>query len=226
MINWLLSRLQRPERGWDPIPPGHAQAYADLQWQSVDESILDRIEEWTGPLARLQVLDLGGGPGHYSAAFARRGAQVTWYDISRTYETIARERTAASGVDGSIRFAVGYLDEAPAQLGRTFDLVFNRICWNYGRSDGGFARAVYALVRPGGYAYVDANTSNFNVEQLSSVARLRTWLNSATGIKVGHPMPPRGRTARLLLRQPVERALVDYSSPYNDCILLQRPALT
>ena len=27
MINWLFSRVQRPERGWDPVPADHAQQY-------------------------------------------------------------------------------------------------------------------------------------------------------------------------------------------------------
>jgi SAM-dependent methyltransferase len=224
MINWLASRAQRPERGWDPVRPNVAQAYADAEWSKFEESAIDFIERWTGPLRGQRVLDLGGGPGQYSVAFARRGAHVTWHDVSATYEGIARRKVREHGVGELVSFSVGYLDDAPRGDGPGFDLVFNRICWNYGRSDAGLARAVFDAVRPGGWGYVDTTISSFQLDTLSASARWRTALNARTGIKIGHPLPPRGRVAGLLLAMQPARTLVDYSSAWNDRILFQRAA--
>lgn len=222
MINWLFSELQRPERGWDPVPAEHAQEYGRAEWQSVNEHLLDQLEDWLGGLAGKRVLDLGGGPGHYSVAFARRGASVTWFDVSRNYQAMAQAKAAEMLVADRVQFCLGYMDDASRLLPERYDLVFNRICWNYGRSDRAFADVVYQLVRPGGWGYIDATNTLFNADKLSASARLRTWLNAACSIKIGHPYPPRGRVATLLLREPMARLLVDYTSACNDRVLFEK----
>jgi SAM-dependent methyltransferase len=224
MINWLFSRIQRPERGWDPVPAAHAQHYGGGEWESLNEVVLDQLEDWVGGLAGKRVLDLGGGPGQYTAAFALRGAQVTWFDVSRNYQAMAQAKAAELRVADRVDFCLGYMDDAPRLLAEPFDLVFNRICWNYGRSDRGFADVMYRLVRPGGIGYIDTTNAFFNAERLSAPARLRTWLNAACSIKIGHPYPPRGRVANLLLGQPVARLLVDYTSAVSDRVLFEKPA--
>jgi hypothetical protein len=83
---------------------------------------------------------------------------------------------------------------------------------------------VFEMVRPGGYAYVDANHSGYRRSELSTSARLRTWLNDTTGLKIGHPMPPHGRLARLFLRHDITRLQVDYRTPTNDRLLFERAA--
>ncbi len=218
MINWLHSKLHRPERGWDPIPASHAHEYAELQWQSLDEAPLGTVEEWIGGFAGKQVLDLGGGPGHFSAALARRGCAVTWYDVSATYREIARQRTRGLPIE----FGLGYLDEA-LRLGEgRFDLVFNRICWNYARGDAAFARMIWRLLRPGGVAYIDSTNEEFQRASRSAAGRIRTYLNSSWSWKIGHPLPPRGRIAYLVLGLPVDRVLVDYSRAANDCVMFRK----
>lgn len=221
LINWMHSRIFRPERGWDPVPSEYAEQYAAIQWtQGAGEALLDKIEDWCGGLRGKTVLDLGAGPGHYTMAFARRGARVTWYDISAHYRTMAQERARQQNV--AVEFVLGYLDEAPARLGKTYDVVFNSICWNYGRGDRSFARVIYRLIHPGGVAYVDTTHDLFNRHTLTSAARFRSWLNSRVGIKIGHPFPPHGRLARLFLRFPLEAILIDYGSPWNDRLLLRK----
>jgi hypothetical protein len=121
---------------------------------------------------------------------------------------------------------LGYLDDAVRLLERTYDLVFNRICWYYGRGDRSFADMVYRLVGPGGCGYVDTTNSLFNADRQSASVRMRTWLNAACSIKIGHPYPPRGRVATLLLRHPVERLLVDYSAASSDRVLFKKPGAT
>lgn len=221
MINRLHALLHRPERGWDPVPPDHASTYAEHQWSvSVREALLDELDVWVGGLAGKRVLDLGGGPGQYSVAFAKRGAQVTWQDISRTYLEFAQRKALENGV--CVEFSLCYMDEAPIILNAQFDLVFNWICWYYGFSDQGFAKALFALVKPGGVGYVDTTHSGWRRESLSHIARLRTWLNDGLAIKIGHPFPPHGRLARLFMRMPVEQMLIDYSTPTNDRITFRR----
>ena len=149
MINWLFSQLQRPERGWDPVPAEHAQQYGRDEWQGVNEPVLDQLEDWLGGLAGKRVLDLGGGPGHYTVAFARRGASVTWFDVSRNYQAMAQAKAAELLVADRVQFCLGYMDDASRVLTDRYDLVFNRICWNYGRSDHSFAQVVYQLVCSG-----------------------------------------------------------------------------
>lgn len=221
MINYLHSRLFRPEKSWDPVPREHAAAYATDQWKlGAREDLLDELSRWTGGLEGKTVLDLGGGPGHYSVAFAKRGAKVTWFDVSENYRNIAQERAREAGVE--VRFVLGYLDEAPQQLGEKFDLVFNCICWFYGRGDHSFARVLFSLVRAGGVGYIDTTHSRWRREELPRGALTRSWLNDRFAWKIGHPAPPRGRLARLFLAKDVDKLLVDYSSPHNDRILFRR----
>ena len=222
MINRLHARFHRPDRGWDPVPAAHAARYGVDEWSHIDHVLLDDLSERIGGFAGKSVLDLGGGPGQYTMAMAQRGARVTWHDVSRTYMDMSRHRAEALGLTDRVRFSLGYLDEAPQRLGERFDFVFNRICWNYGFGDRSFAAVVYGLVKTGGFGYVDTTHSGYQREQLSMTVRLRTWLNDYSAIKIGHPYPPRGRLARLFLRQRVERLSVDYSTPTNDRILFQK----
>lgn len=224
MFNRLHARLHRPENGWDPVPAAHAASYGAGEWSRIDQALLDDLSQRIGGFAGKSVLDLGGGPGQYSAAIAQRGARVTWHDVSRTYLNMSKSRAEALGLLEKIKFSLGYLDEAPRLLGERFDFVFNRICWYYAFGDRSFAAVVYALVKPGGFGYVDTTHSSFQREGLSSSARLRTWLNDRTAIKIGHPYPPRGRLARLFLRHEIEHLSVDYRTSTNDRILFQRAA--
>lgn len=218
MINWLHSKLHRPERGWDPISRLHAIQYAEDEWRKLDESPLDEIARWLQGFAGKEVLDLGGGPGQFTVAMARRGARVTWHDVSHNYRQIVEQRNPGLNVSCSI----GYLEDAIALGEGRFDLVFNRICWNYSRSDSAFAELLWRLIRPGGIGYVDTTNATFQYAAQPASARLRTWLSARTGLKVGHPLPPRGRVAQLLLRLPIERALIDYSQPTNDRVLFRK----
>jgi SAM-dependent methyltransferase len=225
MINWLHARFHRPEKGWDPVPLEHAVKYSADEWQGINEALLDELEQGIGGFQRKRILDLGGGPGQYSVAFAKRGGEVTWHDVSRIYRDMAQEKAEAFAVADRIQFSLGYLDEAPDLLPEPYDFVFNRICWNYGFSDRSFAKVLYRMVRPGGFGYVDTNHSEFKREQLSASARFRAWLNDAFAIKIGHPFPPHARLARLFLGFPMKRLVVDYRSPLNDRILFEKPAV-
>lgn len=218
MINKLHSVFHRPEKGWDPIPSDYALAYAQREWETLDETVVDKLEEQVEGLAGKTVLDLGGGPGQFSVAFARRGAHVTWHDISSTYMAIAKDHTREASVD--IEFSLGYLEDASRFITRPFELVFIRICWYYCMNDFKFAKLVYSLVQPGGAAYIDSNNSDFANPR--GMRRLTYWMNNHAGIKLGHPLPPRGRIAALLSKYPIEYMIIDYTSALNDKIFFKK----
>lgn len=222
MINWLHSRMFRPVNGWDPVSAIHAKQYAVQEWSSgVNDELIDTLASWCHGLAGKTVLDLGGGPGQYAVAFAKRGAKVTWYDISHLYRKLAEEKAREHEV--SIRFATGYLDEAMDTLDQRFDLVFNRLCWNYSRGDDAFSKVLYKLVEAGGVGYIDTTHSEYMRDTLSFSSRIRTALNKYTGWKVGHPYPPHRRLEEIFARYPMETIFADYSSPMNDRILFRKP---
>src|SRR5688572_16693466 len=117
MINWLHSRIFRPERGWDPVSEDYFIQYAEAAWANgADQGVIDTLQEWLGGLSGKAILDLGGGPGQYAVAFAKRGAAVTWHDVSSRYRQFAMDKAAEVGVD--INFSLGYMDEAPRSIGR------------------------------------------------------------------------------------------------------------
>jgi 2-polyprenyl-3-methyl-5-hydroxy-6-metoxy-1,4-benzoquinol methylase len=212
-VNYLHSLFHRVESGWDPISREYAEEYARFVASRVDISLVELLEEKVGGLRGRRVLDLGGGPGQYSALFAQRGADVTWHDVSREYQRIAEARATALGVQ--VRYSLGYLESA-SKLGAVFDLVFCRVCWNYGRSDRRFARMLYSVVKPGGIGYVECNTPAFS--NPAGLRKVQYWLNQCLAWKIGHPMPPRGRIAKLIHNFPLSSLSVDYSSPLLDVV--------
>jgi SAM-dependent methyltransferase len=185
MINALLFKLQRPEKGWDPVSAAHARAYSDHEsgLPSIESTMQD-VVGFAGDLRGKQVLDLGAGPGHFTAAFAERGAVVTWQDISRNYLDIFRARYRNLRVDARL----GYLEEAAGE----FDLVFNSLCWYYSLNDKRFARHVVGLLKPGGCAYLVIPNEGHYARQSQAgfkglLRRVQFVLNDRLGFKVGHP---------------------------------------
>src|SRR5579884_2202996 len=173
MVNMIHAALHRPERGWDPVPKEHSATYAAESGTNINTELIGRLGDLLKGYEGKRVLDLGAGPGWYSVQFARRGADVTWHDISHNYLRMAREHAAGAGV--SINFSIGYHEEAARLADHPFDLVFVRFCWNYSRSDRRFARIVHSLVRRGGVGYVETNTPPF--VNPSGLRAAQYWLN-------------------------------------------------
>lgn len=226
MINSWLSYLRRPDNqdGWDPVPDLHSVSYAQHQWAiGVDHNLIDQLDNILGGLAGKRVLDLGGGPGQYSVEFAKRGAIVTWHDVSGRYQAFAAEKAREHNVN--IQFSLGYMDEARDILDGNFDLIFNRICWCYCHSDRAFSKVIYALSKPNGIIYIDTNNSHWCWSELSYLAKLRVLINNYASIKIGHPHPPHGRIAEIFNQFSVEFISIDYSLPTNDRLIIKRKAV-
>jgi 2-polyprenyl-3-methyl-5-hydroxy-6-metoxy-1,4-benzoquinol methylase len=214
-INLLHSLVHRVEQGWDPISHEYADKYAEAAWHEERVALIERLEFFAGGFKGKRVLDLGGGPGQYSALMAQRGARVTWHDVSREYERVARVHAQAAGV--SIDFSLGYLEEAAKFEPQSFDIIFCRLCWSYCRSDRRFARLLYTLLRPRGVGYIECNTPEF--ARPRRLRKLSYWLNEHLWWKIGHPLPPHGRITKLVQKYPFETMIVDYSSELSDVLL-------
>lgn len=213
--NLLHSLFHRVENGWDPISPEYAGQYDQVASNQLDTSFITRLAALSGGLAQKRVLDLGGGPGHYSVLFSELGARVTWHDVSREYQRIAQRRAEARGV--ALEFSLGYLEDAAKFGENCFDVVFCRVCWYYSRSDRAFAQLLHSLVKPGGIGYIECNTPAF--ANPKGVRGLQYWLNNHLWWKIGHPMPPHGRVARLLHNYENSYMELDYRSDQRDIVL-------
>lgn len=221
MFNYFHSLIHRPELGWDPLKSSYAAIYSEAEFNlGVNNDLLDEIELWISGFEEKNILDLGGGAGQYSLAFAARGANVTWHDISGKYRKFAEEMATRNGL--KIKFSVGYMDEAYKILNTQYDLVFNRICWNYCQSDLHFAHVIYDLTKDNGVIYIDTTNSNYKYSSHTLSYKFKVWLNNYLNIKIGHPNPQRGRVAKLLQRFDIEKLVVDYSQSNNDRILLKK----
>ncbi len=80
-----------------------------------------------------RVLDLGGGPGTYSVALARKGLEVVLFDRPEVIP-LAQEKIRAEGLDGKIQLRGG--DFLTDDLGRDYDMVLlSQVLHSYSEED-------------------------------------------------------------------------------------------
>lgn len=189
MLNYVLTLFQNPKKGWDPIPLGYAEDYTKWSYENMDYSMIAELEAHTNGLKDKKLIDLGGGPGQYSIAFAKRGAQVTWLDVSNNYLNIVK--AAAEKENVKLDYVIDYMDFAKGE----FDILFNRVCWYYCLNDVSFMKKIYNLVKHNGYGYLILHDENLT-ERYNNYGTVKKWiskflflLNDKTGIKIGHPVP-------------------------------------
>src|SRR5215467_3601790 len=77
--------------------------------------------EGCAPAKGARVLDLGCGPGHYSIALARQGAEATGIDFAEGMIALARKQAQSAGVADRCRFFAG--DFYAFEPERPFDFV-------------------------------------------------------------------------------------------------------
>ncbi|MCX2573975.1 class I SAM-dependent methyltransferase [Pedobacter sandarakinus] len=201
MMIRLKYYFQRPEKGFDPVPLSHAATYADHEFRKFNTDFIDEMVNQEVSFSGKSLLDLGGGPGQYSLAFAKKGAQVTWHDISRNYLNIVKNKAKQEKVN--IKYSLGYLEDAHG----TYDIVFNRICWYYCINDYAFAKHIYQLVNDGGYAFIMINNDNFLQKELQKESRLKKsiikfsfWLNEKLNVKLTHVHPSHAKLKKVFAK--------------------------
>ena len=86
----------------DPIAEFYNQNCED-EWQRLERHRTECAVTWKAleeylPPAPARILDCGGGPGRYSIELARRGYEVTLFDLSAGSLELARKKVEAAGV--------------------------------------------------------------------------------------------------------------------------------
>lgn len=144
------------------------------------------------PLAGVRrVLDLGGGPGTYSMAFAKKGMDVTLMDYPETLK-IARRVVGDAVPRGKVRFLAG--DFTRDEIGSGYDLVLiSQILHAYGVAEClSMLKRCRAALTPGGRVVVheflleETRTSPlpgaiFSVNMLVNTAAGRTYTAGEIG---------------------------------------------
>lgn len=134
------------------------------------------------------VLDLGGGPGKYSRAFAKRGLKAVLFDMPETIDHVGREFGLAGIRDLMLKKGDftddGFVNEFK---GHSFDIVFmGNITHIYSEEDNRklFLRAG-KLLKPDGMVAIEdfvrgrsPSASMFAVNMLASTERGGTWTES------------------------------------------------
>lgn len=151
----LIDRIVAEEQFHDAQAAGRASRFADLaSLRFRDADYLDH-ETWIRPAFDLlgdvrgkRVLDYGCGHGMAAVVLARRGAQVTGFDLSAGYVEEARRRAAANEVSADFHQADA---EALTFADQSFDAVWG--CAILHHLDLGRAGAeLRRVLRPGGVA--------------------------------------------------------------------------
>lgn len=169
-----------------------------------------------------RLLDIGCGPGVYTAALLARGYSVWAYDISPRMIDRAKEMFPAEVREGRVRFSVGELEDVDAEDG-FFDAVLCVGVLAYVRELGPFLLRVSQLLRPGGRAIVQAS-KKVSPKAVDEVIvsplgrRIKRWLTRRA--QASHPMVLRryqlGELDKACSRyglQPVACAHYDYTLP-------------
>lgn len=102
-------------------------------------AVLDTL----GPVAGLQVLDAGCGPGLYLRELAERGADVTGFDPSPVMMALARQQ-----VPGRVRIDQAALGQRLPYRDGTFDLVVCALAIHYAPDRGAAFAEFFRVLRP------------------------------------------------------------------------------
>jgi 2-polyprenyl-3-methyl-5-hydroxy-6-metoxy-1,4-benzoquinol methylase len=146
---------QANRRRWDELTPLHAgSAFYDVAGFLAGGSSLKSIEvEELGDVAGRSLLHLQCHFGLDTLSWARRGARVTGVDFSEA--AVARAKALAAEAGLPAEFACSTVEDLPAVLGGTYDIVFTSygvLCWLPDLRP--WARTVAHFLRPGGTFYM------------------------------------------------------------------------
>lgn len=114
------------ERLWNQPDKGELESHRE---ETFIDDIIQKSHIERELLAALEgvetVFDGGAGCGRFSILLAKRGCQVTHFDISQPMLDKAQELARAAGVERNITFVRGALEDLSAYPDRAFDLVIS-----------------------------------------------------------------------------------------------------
>lgn len=140
---------------WDEAAPLHAASdFYDLAGFRAGRDDLHPFErDELGDVAGLDLVHLQCHLGTDTLSWARHGANVVGLDFSPAALDVARGLAADCGL--AAEFVCADVYDAPAALGRTFDVVYTGVgALNWLPDLGPWAQVVASLLRPGGVVYL------------------------------------------------------------------------
>lgn len=189
-INLLISKFRNIQNGYDPISEQYAVKYFnDFEYEgkrfdyAIVEKILSHFHGVT--LDNLTLIDLGAGPGQYSAHFARLGFKVFHQDVSRNFINLAKAYHKKQGVN--VTYHHNYMEES---LNRSYNVIFSNVSYYYCFSDRKFAELIRESLAEKGVFIAILHTER-RLKMLKGlkglILMMQFKLNEITGLKVGHP---------------------------------------
>lgn len=141
-----VRRFERlASRWWDPqgdMAPLHV----------INPVRADYIEQRSGGVRGLRVLDVGCGGGLLAEALAARGARVTGIDASEPSIRVARLHAKESGVE--LEYSQATAEEWAASHASEYDLVCCLEMLEHVPAPAGVIEACAAMTRPGGHVFL------------------------------------------------------------------------
>jgi ubiquinone/menaquinone biosynthesis C-methylase UbiE len=128
---------------------GEAQAYAEADFNDVNQAFAERVVEHAGPAARREAADLGTGPGDISILIARLrpGWHITAIDAAPAMLALARAAIDRAGLGGAITLL--HADaKATALPGGAFDLIFSNSLLHHVTDTASLWREIRRIARP------------------------------------------------------------------------------
>lgn len=150
---------------------------ADTAFPYVSGAGSRAIEAFLGDVRGRRVLDCGCGTGFTTVLFARKGARVTAFDISREHLELTRRRVEQNGVADSVEWlGLAAMEELPFP-GESFDIVFGGHILHHTRLDRSVPETVRVLRSPGKAVFVETLATN----------RLLIWIREHLAGRLGIP---------------------------------------
>ncbi len=128
-----------------------------------DSEVLEKIHGAIKPTKRMNLLDLGCGPGIVTAALAPDVREVVAYDLTSEMLGKARQRCEKAGLK-NVRFELGSAEQLPFER-ESFDCVVTRLTIHHFLDPRRVMNEVIRVTRPHGKAVVSDIVSSENEEE-------------------------------------------------------------
>lgn len=193
------------QEGWN-IPErveNYARGVREFSEGDTHVAWLKTLSDAAGSSGRLEVLDVGTGPGIYACLYAQMGHHATGLDFSERMLSVARERTAELGLDCDFLLADA---EAPPFGDASFDVVSSRHVLFTLPRPGVAIREWVRVLKPGGRLILMGN--DHDAEPNNHRRRRRPWWVSLRRRFSGEPQrtwSPRPGYSDALAQCPLRR---------------------